>query len=129
MNQFFKNNLKFIFGFIAGVIISGGIGIYAASLSFESGDVAHTKTDGTTTTVKAAIDDLYSKASTPTILTGTLSSVSASVSTTFDLSSYNIKSDASNVLVYISSYSGSLSGTGGSITGSLTKSYNSSTKI
>ena len=134
MKKVIKSNIKFIIGVITGAILFGGIGIYAATLTFASGDVAHTNSDGTTTTVQAAINDLYEKAenvgtSTPTILTATLSSTSASVSTTFDLSSYNIKSDASNVLVYISSYSGSLSGTGGSITGSLTKSYNSETKI
>ena len=61
MKRFIKNNLKFIFGFIAGGIICGGVGIYAASLSFASGDVAHKKTDGTTTTVKNAINELYKK--------------------------------------------------------------------
>lgn len=64
----------------------------------------------------------------PTILTTTLSSTSASVSMDFDLNEYEIEKDAANVLVYISSYNGGLRGTGGGISGYLTKSYDSSTK-
>ena len=61
MKRILKNNLKFIFGIIVGIIITSTV-IYAEQLSFASGDVDHTKSDGTKTTVEAALNDLYSKA-------------------------------------------------------------------
>ena len=66
MKSIFKNNIKFFLGFLIGGIMFGGIGIYAATLSFASGDVDHTKSDGTNITVKAALDELYSMSSNET---------------------------------------------------------------
>lgn len=57
-----------------------------------------------------------------------MNSISSTVSITFDLSSYNIESDGSNIMTFISSYSGSLRGTGGGISGYLSKEYDNSTK-
>ena len=59
MKKLMKNNLKLIIGFILGIVVSG-IGVYAAGLSFASGDVEHTKANGTKTTVEAAVNELYS---------------------------------------------------------------------
>ena len=58
MRKFIRNNLL---GFILGAIIFSSV-TYAATLSFDSGNVDHTKADNTKTTVKAAINELYSKA-------------------------------------------------------------------
>ena len=55
MKNFIKNNF---IGFILGIIVSTGV-TYAATVSFNSGDVSHTKSNGTTTTVQAALNDLY----------------------------------------------------------------------
>ena len=43
---------------------------YAATLNFASGDVQHTKSDGSKTTVSAAINELYSKSITPSKVIG-----------------------------------------------------------
>ena len=94
MKNIIKNNLKTIIAFILGMLVSG-IGATAVTLSFASGDVEHTKSDGTKTNVKAAINDLYSKAtagdatsdqllsgkkalSKGTLLTGTMNNYSSS---------------------------------------------------
>ena len=58
MKKFIKDNLKVITAFVLGVIISG-MTVYGATVSFNSGDVQHTKSDNTTTTVQAALNDLY----------------------------------------------------------------------
>jgi len=62
MKRFIKNNLKAVIAFIAGAIMFSGI-TYAATFNFASGDVEHTKSDGSKTNVKAALNDLYVKAS------------------------------------------------------------------
>lgn len=59
MKKIIRTNFKVILAFILGGLIFSGIGIYAASLSFASGDVDHTKSDGTKTNVKAALNELY----------------------------------------------------------------------
>ena len=59
MKKLMKNNIKQIIGFILGIIVSG-IGVYATGLAFASGDVEHTKSNGTKTTVEAAVNELYS---------------------------------------------------------------------
>ncbi len=74
MQKFIKNNLKVVAAFILGIVVSG-ISVYASGISFASGDVAHTKANGTTTTVESAINELYSihtsgNATTGDILTG-----------------------------------------------------------
>lgn len=66
MKKFIINNL---IGFTVGAIIFSGI-TYAATLNFASGDVEHTKADGTITTVSAAIDELYGKSMVPQNVTG-----------------------------------------------------------
>ena len=76
MKNLIKNNIKFIFGIIVGIVLSSTV-IYASQLTFASGDVDHKKADGTITTVQAAINDLYSKSSTPTTVTGNAYSGSA----------------------------------------------------
>lgn len=58
MKQFIKNNLKFIFGFILGIILIS-TSIYAATNLISSSEVSYTKTDGTTTTVETVLNDLY----------------------------------------------------------------------
>lgn len=63
MKKFLNNNLKLIIGFMAGAIIFSGA-TYAVTLNFASGDVEHTKADGSKTTVHAAINELYGKAAT-----------------------------------------------------------------
>lgn len=94
MKTIIKNNIKIIIAFILGMFISG-VTVSAVTLSFASGDVEHTKSDGTKTNVKAAINDLYSKAtsgdatsdqllsgkkalSKGTLLTGTMTNYSSS---------------------------------------------------
>lgn len=62
MIKVIKNNSKVIIAFVLGMLISG-ISVSAVTLSFASGDVEHTKSDGTKTNVSAALNDLYSKAS------------------------------------------------------------------
>ena len=61
MKKIIKANLKLIIGFMLGAIVSG-VGVYAATLNFASGDVEHTKSDGSKTNVKAALNELYEKA-------------------------------------------------------------------
>ena len=60
MKKFFKGNFKILIGIIIGVILSGGV-VFAAT-QYQSNTIAHTLSNGTTTTVDAAIDDLYEKA-------------------------------------------------------------------
>ena len=62
MKNLIKNNIKFIFGIIVGIVLSSTV-IYASQLTFASGDVDHKKADGTTTTVESALNELYAKAS------------------------------------------------------------------
>ena len=62
MKRFIKSNLKVIIAFIASTIMFSGI-TYAATFNFASGDVEHTKSDGSKTNVKATLNDLYVKAS------------------------------------------------------------------
>ena len=52
------NKFRVIIAFLLGVASSGTI--YASGLSFNSGDVEHAKSNGTTTTVKAALNELIS---------------------------------------------------------------------
>ena len=59
MKEFIKNNLKFIIGFIMGILMSVG-GIYAATL-IDSNQVTYTS--NSQSTVKTALDDLYGKIS------------------------------------------------------------------
>lgn len=61
MKNIFKNNIKFMFGIIVGIVLSSTV-IYASQLTFASGDVDHKKADGTTTTVESALNELYAKA-------------------------------------------------------------------
>ena len=75
-----RSNTKLIFGIILGVIISNTT-IYAAN--FASGDVEHTKSNGTKTTVQAALNELYTihnsgTAVTSDILSGRRNRVAAS---------------------------------------------------
>lgn len=91
MKSIFKNNIKFFLGFLIGGIMFGGIGIYAASLSFASGDVDHIKSDGTKTDVRTALNDLYALAnnsnSVSTHLIGSFSTGNATGDATIDISS------------------------------------------
>ena len=64
-----KKHKQFILGLLSGIMISS-ITVYAATLNFASGDVEHTKSDGSKTTVSAAINELYGKSVTPTKVTG-----------------------------------------------------------
>lgn len=61
MKKILKNNLKLVIAFIAGATIFSSI-TYAATLNFASGDVEHTKADGTKINVKDALNELYYKA-------------------------------------------------------------------
>lgn len=89
-----KNSIKTAVVFILGGIIFSSA-TYAVTYNFASGDVEHTKADGTKTNVNAAINDLYSKAaagdaakdqilsgkkalSKGTLLTGTMANYSSS---------------------------------------------------
>ena len=56
MKSIIKNNTKLILGFILGIVVSSTT-IYAAN--FASGDVEHTKSNGTKITVQAALNELY----------------------------------------------------------------------
>ena len=69
MKKIIKNNIKVIIAFILGMLMSG-ITVYGVTLNFASADVEHTKSDGSKTTVSAAINDLYGKSITPTKVTG-----------------------------------------------------------
>ena len=142
MKSILKNNIKFFLGFLIGGIMFGGIGIYAAtSLSFASGDVDHTKTDGTKTNVKDALNDLYLLAennSKPvsTHLIGSFSTGNATGDATIDISSKyeNFKKiTADNIIIVPKSmsfsadrYSTTNSGQGVGISPYL-KSYDSNT--
>ena len=61
MKKFLMNNIKIILAFILGAIIFSGA-TYAVTLDFASGDVEHTKADGTKINVKDALNELYYKA-------------------------------------------------------------------
>ncbi len=69
MQKFIKNNLKVFAAFILGIVVSG-ISVYASGISFASGDVVHVKANGTTTTVEAAINELYSIHTSGNAITG-----------------------------------------------------------
>lgn len=58
MKIFIKNNITIILTVVVSGILFSGI-TYAATYSFASGNVEHTKTDGTKTTVANALNDLY----------------------------------------------------------------------
>ena len=60
-NNFLKKNLKFIIILIVAIIITSMVSVYAA-YSYLATDVSYTKPDGTGTSVKAALDELYKKA-------------------------------------------------------------------
>ena len=59
MKKLFKNNIKFIIGFVFGAIVFGGLVAYAYIIS--SSDVSYEPEDNTwnATNVKVALDDLY----------------------------------------------------------------------
>ena len=57
MKKFLKNNIKIIIAFILGMLISG-VSVYATT--FAGSNISHKKSDGTTTTVTDALNDLYS---------------------------------------------------------------------
>ena len=59
IGKFIKNN---IIGFIIGVIISGAT-VYAATVASSSVSYSNTSSGSSATTVKAALDELYTKAS------------------------------------------------------------------
>ena len=59
IGKFIKNN---IIGFIIGVIISGAT-VYAVNVSSSSVTYSNTSSGSSATTVKAALDELYTKAS------------------------------------------------------------------
>ena len=59
--NFLKKNLKFIIILIVAIIITSMVSVYAA-YSYLATDVSYTKPDGTGTSVKAALDELYKKA-------------------------------------------------------------------
>ena len=56
--QFIKNNA---IGFIVGLIIAGGVGVYAVTVASSDVTYDNTASGSTATTVKAAIDDLYNR--------------------------------------------------------------------
>ena len=57
MKKFLKNNIKVIIAFILGMLLSG-VSVYATT--FAGSNISHKKSDGTTTTVTDALNDLYS---------------------------------------------------------------------
>ena len=134
-----KNNKIFIFflGFLIGGIMFGSIGIYAATLSFDSGDVDHTKSDNTKTTVEAALNELYSKANAGKTI------IDLGTAKSFDLTSYegyqNFTVDDFIIAASSGSYSQSQNMGGqntvqnitpsASYSASISKSYNQSTGI
>lgn len=61
IKELFKNNLKLIIGIMIGAIISG-IGVYAATVASSSVSYDNTSSGSSATTVKAALDELYTKA-------------------------------------------------------------------
>jgi len=61
MKKLFKNNIKFIVGFVLGAIIFGSLCAYAVSVASNDVTYDNTNSGSSATTVKAAIDDLYSK--------------------------------------------------------------------
>ena len=65
-NNFLKKNLKFIIILIVAIIITSMISVYAA-YSYLATDVSYTKPDVTGTSVKAALDELYKKATIVTV--------------------------------------------------------------
>ena len=66
LKNFFKKNLKVIIIFIVSMIITSMVSVYAA-YNYLATDVSYTKPDGTGTSVKAALDELYKKATIETI--------------------------------------------------------------
>ena len=56
--QFIKNNIP---GFILGLVIAGVVGVYAVSVASSDVTYDNSVSGSSATTVKAAIDDLYSK--------------------------------------------------------------------
>ena len=98
MKKIIKNNIKVIIAFILGMLMSG-ITVYGVTLNFASDDVEHTKSDGSKTTVSAAINELYGKSVTPTKVTGNAYTGasgylngSSSLTTSTDLTLANYKS-------------------------------------
>ena len=61
MKKLIKNNVKVIVAFILGGLIFGSVGVYAA-YSFASSEVSYTENNQTS--VKSALDDLYTRANT-----------------------------------------------------------------
>ena len=66
LKNFFKKNLKVIIIFIVSMIITSMVSVYAA-YNYLATDVSYTKPDGTGTSVKAALDELYKKATIETV--------------------------------------------------------------
>lgn len=134
MKKIIRTNFKVILAFILGGLIFSGIGIYAASLSFASGDVDHIKNDGTTTTVEEALNELYAKSESGKV-------IDLGTGTSFDVSSYSgYQNFTVNNFLIIPSVSKSGSARGGgteegsyghtlSTSTTLTPSYNASTGV
>ena len=61
MKKIIKNNIKVIIAFIAGIIISGA-GVYAVTVASSAVSYDNTSSGASATTVKAALDELYTKA-------------------------------------------------------------------
>ena len=63
MKKIIKNNIKVIIAFIAGIIISGA-GVYAVTVASSAVSYDNTSSGASATTVKAALDELYTMAKT-----------------------------------------------------------------
>ena len=61
MKKIIKNNIKVIIAFIAGIIISGA-GVYAVTVASSAVSYDNSTSGASATTVKAALDELYTKA-------------------------------------------------------------------
>ncbi len=136
MKNIIKTNFKVILAFILGGLIFGGIGIYAASLSFASGDVDHIKSDGTTTTVEEALNELYAKSESGKV-------IDLGTGTSFDVSSVTgyrnftadnfiitaVPASTSKNISYASSNGYASGSSNSSASCSVTKTYNATTGI
>ena len=60
--KFLKNNLKIIIGFILGIILFAGIGVYA-TYNYFANEIGYKKADGTIISVGKALNELYGKSS------------------------------------------------------------------
>ena len=65
MKKILKSNMKTIIAFVVGLAIAGTVGIiYAASVASSDVSYSNSSSGSSATTVKAALDDLYTKAAT-----------------------------------------------------------------